>query len=62
MDDMYVLVSVGLCIFVFLAILLGIGQFYGGQWNIIAQGVVKFILLIVAFAFAALVIVRLMKK
>lgn len=62
MDDMYMLIAIGLCVFAFLALLLGIGQFYGGQWNLVAQGVTKFIMVIVGFAFAAFVIVRLMKK
>lgn len=58
MDDWIGLISVGVCIFVFLAILLGIGSFYGGDWETVSIGVAKFFLLIVGFAFAAFVLVK----
>jgi len=59
MDEMAAVVIIGICIFAFLLVLLGIGEFYGGQWSLVAQGVVKFMLLIVGFCFAAYVIVKL---
>jgi hypothetical protein len=62
MDDMMAVIIIGICVFVFLAAMLGIGEFYGGQWSIVAQGVTKFILLIVAFAFGCFVLVRLVNK
>lgn len=62
MDEMYAVVGIGLCIFAFLIILLGLGSFYGGEWELVAQGVTKFILLIVAFSFGAYVLVKVMGK
>ncbi len=62
MDEMYVIIGIGLCVFAFLAILLGLGEFYGGDWETVAQGVTKFILIIVGFSFAAYVLVRLGRR
>lgn len=62
MDEVYALIGIGLCIFCFLAVLLGIGEFYGGDWQLVAQGVTKVILIIVAFAFACFVLVKIMGR
>jgi len=62
MDDLYAIIGIGLCVFAFLIIMLGIGSFYGGDWETVSQGVTKFILLIVGFAFGAYVLVNLMGK
>jgi len=60
MDESVAVVMIGICVAVFLLILLGIGSFYGGDWETVAQGVTQFILLIVAFAVGSFVIVKLM--
>jgi hypothetical protein len=62
MNEMYAVVGIGLCIFVFLAFLLGLGSFYGGQWEAVSQGVAKFILLIVGFAIGAFVLIRVLGR
>jgi len=62
MDEMYAIIGIGLCVFAFLAILLGMGSFYGGDWETVSQGVTKFILIIVGFSFACYVLVNLMGK
>jgi len=62
MDEMYAIIGIGICVFAFLAILLGLGSFYGGDWETVAQGVTKFILIITGFAFAVYVLVNLMGK
>ena len=62
MDEMFSIISIGVCIFIFLALLLGIGSFYGGEWELVSQGVAKFFLLIVGFAFGAYVLVRWMES
>ena len=62
MDEMYAIIAIGLCIFAFLIILLGLGSFYGGNWELVAQGVTKFLLIIVGFSFAAYVLVNLMGR
>lgn len=62
MDDAFAIIAIGLSIFIFLVILLGIGEFYGGAWSSIAQGVAPFILLIVAFCFGAFILVRVMRR
>lgn len=62
MDEMYAVLGIGLCIFVFLVILLGLGSFYGGDWELVAQGVTKFILIITGFSFAVYVLVKLMGR
>ena len=62
MNEMFAIIGIGLCVFAFLLILLGIGSFYGGDWELVAQGVSKFILIVVGFSFAAYVLVRLMGK
>lgn len=62
MDDMYAVIAIVLCIFAFLLVLLGLGEFYGGEWSLIAQGLAKFILLVMAFCFGAFVLVRLVGR
>ena len=62
MDDAAAIVTIGICLFAFLLVLLGLGEFYGGEWQLIAQGVATFMLLIVAFAFGAFVLVRVINK
>lgn len=62
MDEMYAILGIGLCIFAFLLILLGIGSFYGGDWELIAQGVTQFILIVVGFAFGCYVLVKVLER
>lgn len=62
MDDMFAVVGIGLSVCIFLLILLGIGEFYGGSWNTIAQGVAPFILLVTVFALGCYVLVRWLNK
>ena len=62
MNEMFAVIGIGLCVFAFLLILLGIGSFYGGDWELVAQGVSKFILIVVGFAFASYILVNLMGK
>jgi hypothetical protein len=52
-------VAIGICILAFLAILLAFGEFYGGTWQIVAQGVAKFTIVITVFALAVYVAVYL---
>jgi hypothetical protein len=61
-NEAYAIIGIGICIMLFLLVLLGIGEFYGGDWNTVAQGVAKFILLIVGFAFGAYVLVKLLER
>lgn len=56
MNEAYAVIGIGICIMLFLLVLLGIGEFYGGDWNVVAQGVAKFTLLIVGFAFGVYVL------
>lgn len=53
------LVLIGVCIFIFLAIIVFVGSFYGDPWNAVAQGVAKFIIIITVFAYAVYVVVHL---
>jgi len=62
MDEMFAVVGIGLCLFAFLLVLLGLGSFYGGEWEIIAQGVTKFMVLVVGFAFGAYVLFKIMGR
>ena len=62
MDEMYAVIGIGICVFAFLIILLGLGSFYGGNWELVAQGVTKFLLIVVGFAFGAYVLVKLMGR
>ena len=62
MDEMYAIIGIGISVFAFLIILLGLGSFYGGDWELVAQGVTQFILIIVGFAFGAYVLVKVMGK
>lgn len=58
MDEILAVVGIGLCICIFLIIIVSIGSFYGGSWDLVAQGVTKFILLIVAFSIGAFVLMK----
>ena len=62
MDELVSIVIIGFCIFSFLLVLLGIGEFYGGNWQLIARGVTQFILIIVGFAFGCFVLVKIMER
>ena len=62
MNEAFAIVGIGLCIFIFCGILLGIGSFYGGDWELVSQGVTQFILLVVGFAFGAYVLVKLLRR
>ena len=59
MEDAYVLITIGLSIFAAILVILGIGSYFGGDWNTVAQGVTQFILVIVAIIFAFFVLARL---
>lgn len=58
MDEIFAVVGIGICIFVFVAALLAMGSVYGGSWSSIAQGVTPFIILITLFAIGAYVLVK----
>lgn len=60
MDDVYVLIGIGLSIFAFLLMLLGIGAYAGGDWDTVAKGITPFILIITGFAFACFILWRLL--
>lgn len=62
MDEMLSLVIVGLCIAAFLIILLGVGSFFGGDWELVAQGVASFIMVIVGFVYGCIVVTIVMGK
>jgi hypothetical protein len=59
---MAALITIGVLIVGFLLVLIGLGEFYGGNWEIVAQGVTNFILIIVGFAFACFVIIKVIDK
>ncbi len=62
MDEAFAIITIGISIFLFLLVLLGIGSFYGGDWNTVAQGVAKFILLIVGFCFGMYILVTVINR
>jgi hypothetical protein len=62
MDEAYAVVVIGVCVFLFLLILVGIGDFYGGNWELVAQGITQFILIVVGFAFGSYVLVKIMER
>jgi hypothetical protein len=49
-NNILAVIGILIAIFSFLLVLLGIGQYFGGSWNDVAQGVAKFILVITVFA------------
>jgi len=62
MNELYAILAIFICLFGFLLLLLGLGSVYGGDWELVAQGVTKFIVLILIFAFAAYVLVKVMGR
>lgn len=62
MDDIYQPLTVGLAAFLFILVLTGIGSFYGGDWQLVAQGVTMFILIIVGFYVGAWVLFQLIGR
>ena len=56
MDEAFALVGVGLCVFAFCIILLGLGSWQGGNWEAIAQAVISVVGLIAAIFLAAFVL------
>lgn len=61
-NPVLVIAVVGLCIFIFLAFLVGYGQMMGGNWLQVSRGVTSFIVVIVVFMVAALTIVVLARR
>lgn len=61
-NEMYAAIGIGVCITAFLAILLGIGDAYGGDWQTVAQGVATFTIIIVAFAIGCYVLFNLVSR
>lgn len=62
MDEAYALIGIGLAFFSLLIIIMGVGTFYGGEWELVAQGLTQFMLLAVAFSFGVYVVVKVMGK
>jgi len=62
MNEAYAIIGIFACIFAFLLLLLGIGSFYGGDWETVAQGVTPFIMLVLGFAFGAYVLWNLLGR
>ena len=62
MNEMFAILGIGLSVFCFLMLLLGLGEFYGGDWETVAQGVTVFILVIVGFALGAFVLMKVVEK
>ena len=56
------IIFIYIAVFCFLLFLLAFGEVQGGEWETVAQGVTKFSLLIVVFATAVLVIVKLIGR
>lgn len=61
-NEILALVGIGLCIFIFLAVLLAMGSVYGGNWSTVAQGITPFIVVITIFAYGAYILVKLMGR
>ena len=62
MDDIYQPLTVGLAALLFILVLTGIGEFYGGDWQTVAQGVTMFILIIVGFYVGAWTLMQLIGR
>ena len=60
--DVVTIIFIYIAVFCFLLFLLAFGKVQGGEWETVAQGVTKFSLLIVVFATAVLVIVKLIGR
>lgn len=57
-DEVFTVVVVGLSVLIFSLILLGLGSWYGGNWEAVAQGIVAFMGVVVAFYVAAMVLIK----
>jgi hypothetical protein len=62
MNEAAAIVGIGISIFAFLLVLVGIGSFYGGDWQLVAQGIAQFILIVVAICFGFFVLVKIMER
>lgn len=62
MNEPYALIVIGVCIFGFLLLLIGIGSVYGGSWETVASGVATFTVIITIFSFAAYVLVGQLRR
>lgn len=59
MDDVYAIIGIGLSIFAFLLLLMGIGAYAGGDWETVAIGITPYMIIITGFAFACFILWRL---
>jgi len=62
MNEMYAILGIGICLVLFLLVMLGIGSLAGGDWESVAQGVTPFIMLVLGFAFGAYVLWNLLGR
>lgn len=60
-DEVFTVVVVGLAVLIFSLILLGLGSWYGGNWEAVAQGIVAFMGIVVAFYIGALALIKFVK-
>ncbi len=61
-DELLAVIGICLAIFIFLVVLLAIGQYFPGTWGPVVEGVTKFIFLITIFGLAVYVLVRLVGR
>lgn len=62
MNEAFAVLGIGICILLFLLLLLGIGSTAGVAWESISQGVAAFVALILVFCIGAFVLWRVMER
>lgn len=52
-NTVFAVIGILIAIFSFLLVLLAVGQYFGGSWGPVTQGVAKYILILTVFGLAA---------
>ena len=61
-DTVISVIGILVAIFSFLLVLLAVGQYFGGDWSSVTQGVAKFILIITVFGLACFALFQLVGR
>lgn len=61
-DEMLGVILIGIAIFIVLIVIIIFGEVSGGSWQLVSQGVTKFIVVITIFAYAIYALVKVLGR
>lgn len=61
-DEMLGVILIGIAIFIVLVVVIVFGEISGGSWQLVSQGVTKFIVVITIFGYAVYALVKVLGR